>query len=205
MKEHIIHKQEVVILTSEKHMIRFRFQPRKALEAIRWMLCQATRTPYRGRSLDFHTILKSAYFADRKLLNEAGRPVFGADYRALNYGPVPVEIYEMLKCEPYWLSELDLDDYPWRREGYHVHLEELPANDMRYLSELDMQALEEGFNRAASMTFDERTRETHGMDWVRGLDRPGKRMDYADMIDPDNPRREDIIAELERLGPRIVL
>ena len=186
-------------------MIRFRFRPEKALEAVRWMLHRTAQMRDRSAALDFHTILKAAYFADRKLLNEAGRPVFGADYRAMNYGPVPVEIYEMLKCEPYWLSELGIGDYPWRRQGYHVRLQGTPANDLRHLSELDMQALEAGFERAASMTFDERTRETHGLDWVRGLDRPGKRMDYADMIDPDNPRREDIIAELERLGPRIVL
>ena len=179
-------------------MIRFRFQPRKALEAVQWMLRQRAR-------LDFHTILKAAYFADKKLLNAAGRPVFGAKYRAMNYGPVPVEIYEMLKCEPYWLSELQLDEYPWRREGYHVCLEGAPTNELRHLSELDMEVLDEGFQKAASMTFDERTRATHGMDWVKALERPDGQMDYADMIDPDNPRRKDIIAELERLGPRIAL
>ena len=179
-------------------MIRFRFRPEKALEAVRWMLLQRKR-------LDFHTILKAAYFADKKLLNEMGRPVFGAEYRAMNYGPVPIELYEMLKCDPYWLSELQLDDYPWRREGYHVHLEGAPANELRHLTALDMQALEDGFRQAASMTFDERTQATHGMDWVRGLDRPYGRMDYADMIDPDNPRREEIIAELQKLGKNIAL
>ncbi len=186
-------------------MIRFRFRPEKALEAVRWMLHRAAQMRDRSAALDFHTILKAAYFADKQLLNQAGRPVFGADYRAMNYGPVPVEIYEMLKCEPYWLSELGIDEYPWDRKGYHVYLSNTPTNDLRHLSEMDMQALEEGFGRAVSMTFDERTRETHGLDWVKGLDRPGKRMDYADMIDPDNPRREDIITELELLGPRIAL
>ena len=179
-------------------MIRFQFRPQKAYEAILWMLGQ--KAP-----LDFHTILKAAYFADKKLLNEEGRPVFGADYRALNYGPVPIQIYEMLKCEPYWLSELNMDEYPWRREGYHVFPEGAPVNDLRHLSMLDMQALELGFKNASSMTFNERTRATHGMDWVKGLDRPGGQMDYADMIEPNNPRRMQIISELERLGARIVL
>ncbi len=180
-------------------MIHFRFSPEKALEAVEWMLRRRDR-------LDFHTILKAAYFADRQALNELGRPVFGATYKAMNYGPVPLEIYEMLKCEPYWLSELKRDAYPWEREGYHLRLGEAPRNRApEHLSEEDMRLLEEAFSRSLGMTFDERTRETHGLDWLRGMESATGIMRYEDMIDPGHPRRDELIRELEKLGPHLVL
>jgi hypothetical protein len=55
------------------------------------------------------------------------------------------------------------------------------------------------------MTFTERPRETHGMDWVEGTRRPYERMAYEDMIAPDLPAREELIEELETMGPRIAL
>jgi hypothetical protein len=181
-------------------MIRFRFQPRKAQDAICWMLSQQD-------GLDFHTILKTAYFADKHLLNAHGRPVFGARYKAMNYGPVPVEIYEMLKEEPYWLSELRQEEYPWERAGsYHVRLRAPVRNaPPRHLSALDMQALEQAFEQCRNMDFDERTRETHDFAWLRGIERAGGWMDYADMIGPEREGRAELIAELEKLGPRIEL
>jgi len=180
-------------------MIRFRFTPEKALEAVEWMLG-------RRELLDFHTILKTAYFADRAALNEFGRPVFGATYKAMNYGPVPLEIYEMLKCEPYWLSELERGGYPWEREGYHLRLKEAPRNrEPEHLSEEDVRLLDEAFDRSLGMTFDERTRETHGLDWLRGIENPAGIMKYEDMIDLAHPRRDELIRELEKLGPHLVL
>ncbi len=180
-------------------MIRFRFNPGKALDAVEWML--GRRAP-----LDFHSILKTFYFADKQAINEVGRPVFGATYKAMNYGPVPLEVYEMLKCEPYWLSELGRDAYPWKREGYHLRLREPVRNEPAiHLSEEDMRRLEEAFDLSLGMTFDERTRETHGFDWLRGMENASGLMDYADMIDPDRPGRDELIDELRKLGPHLVL
>jgi hypothetical protein len=182
-------------------MIQFRFNPRKASQAIQWMLATATD------AVDFHTILKTIYFADKRMLNEHGRPIFGANYRAMNYGPVPLEVYEMLKCEPYWLTELAQDDYPWLREGYRVRLipnhNQLPEPDD--IAPAEMDTIREAFEQCREMTFNQRTRETHGMDWVEGTRRPGERMAYEDMIAPDRPDRNDLIEDLEAMGPRLVL
>jgi hypothetical protein len=67
--------------------------------------------------LDLHTILKTCYFADKDHLNRNRRPIFGATYRAMRFGPVPLETYEMTKRDPIWLPELDADSYPWSLEG----------------------------------------------------------------------------------------
>lgn len=182
-------------------MIQFRFNARKAKEAIQWMLATA------NAPVDFHALLKAVYFADKQMLNEFGRPVFGASYRAMNYGPVPLEVYEMLKCEPYWLAELDLEDYPWVRRGFHVSAHPgpnaLPQPD--HLAPAELDALRTAFDRSRAMTFTERTRETHGMDWVEGTRRPGHRMAYEDMVDSNAPDRAELIEDLDAMGPRIAL
>ena len=187
-------------MSSERHPIRFRFAAVKAWQAIRWMLAQAKP----GR-LDLHTILKACYFADVEHLNRHGRPVFGATYRAMRFGPVPLEIYEMLKCEPIWLSELAERAYPWALvHGYDV--QEVAGDNLPVscddLSASDMQALDRAFQRARGMSFSQRTAATHGPDWqkaVLGM------MQYEDMLAPDLPGRDALIAELRANGSRLVL
>jgi antitoxin SocA-like protein len=176
-------------------MIRFRFNADKAFQAILWMLGQTAR-------LDLHTVLKACYFADKGHLNEFGRPVFGAAYRAMKYGPVPLEIYEMLKAEPLWLWEAEKDEIPWvvRGRGAIVAKPELPQPNLGVFSESDLRHLKAGFERARPMTFDERTRETHGPDWRRanlGM------MDYADMI--EGADREQRIADIRDIAGRMVI
>lgn len=176
-------------------MIRFRFNADKAYQAILWMLGEAKR-------LDLHTVLKACYFADKNHLNEFGRPVFGAAYRAMKYGPVPLEIYEMLKGDPLWLWETGKDEFSWiiKGRGSIVPTAELPQLNLGVFSESDMRHLKAGFDRARAMTFDERTRETHGPDWRRanlGM------MDYADMI--EGPDREQRIADIREVASRMVI
>lgn len=177
--------------------IRFRFAPHKALSAVQWMLAEA-----HAHRLDLHTILKACYFADKHHLNAHGRPIFGASYRAMQYGPVPVEIYEMLKGEPYWLAELERDGYPWHLEGFRVARKTDEEPDTDHLSASDLEALRYGYRSSRSMTFDERTAATHGPDWQKA--KLGW-MDYADMLDEDNPQREEILEDLEEFGWRMVL
>lgn len=183
-------------------MIKFRFNPLKAMEAIEWMLARA-QAP-----VNFQTLLKAAYFADKQMLNQYGRPVFGAEYRALNYGPVPHEIYEMLKGEPYWLSELEREVYPWELvSAYRVKLRDGVNRqpELDNIAPAEMTILRDAFEKSQAMSFTQRTRETHGMDWVEGTRRAGERMAYEDMIAPDLPNRIELIQELQAMGPRLVL
>lgn len=163
-------------------MIAFRFSPEKARAAIQWMIAESPR-------IDLHTLLKACYFADKAHLNKYGRPVFGATYRAMRFGPVPLEIYEMAKCEPYWLAEMRIEEYPWRLEGFRLRL---TGNDpdLSALSETDREELNAGLQLSKSMTFTERTAATHGRDW-RGANLGP--MKYEDMFDdPDDERIPDL-------------
>lgn len=165
--------------------IRFRFAPAKALAAIHWMIKQAP-------GIDLHTILKACYFADKQHINDHDRPIFGAVYRAMKFGPVPIEIYQMTKCEPLWLAELNLDRFPWELDGYRLKLISNEEPDLSALSESDLDALTSGLEKSRAMTFTSRTAATHGSDW-QGADLGV--MAYEDMIE-DGPQKSDRVAIL---------
>ena len=175
-------------------MIRFRFAPAKARAALLWMIEQKP-------GIDLHTALKACYFADKRHLNEHGRPIFGATYRAMRFGPVPLEIYEMAKGEAIWLAELGAEQYPWRLQGYHFIRLDNDAPDLDALSESDMEALQEGLAQSSALTFDERTAATHGEDWQAA--NLGT-MRYEDMLD-DSPDRAERIAYLSATAQRMRL
>ncbi|RAI42559.1 type II toxin-antitoxin system antitoxin SocA domain-containing protein [Rhodoplanes roseus] len=165
--------------------IRFKFSPEKARAAIHWMVREKP-------GIDLHALLKACYFADRAHLNAFGRPIFGATYRAMKFGPVPLEIYEMAKGEPLWLADLGMDAYPWRLDGFRLRLVANSEPDISVLSESDVDALKEGLGRSTSMSFDARTSATHGADWQAaelGI------MSYEDMID-DSPDKAELVGLL---------
>jgi hypothetical protein len=114
----------------------------------------------------------------------------------MRFGPVPLEIYEMAKGESLWLAELGLETFPWELKGFRLTRANEQNNscqpDLGALSESDLEEIKEGLTRACSMTFDARTRATHGDDWQRanlGI------MRYEDMID-DTPDKPEIVEYL---------
>lgn len=166
--------------------IRFKFAAEKAFAAIHWMVSQR-------QSLDLHAALKSCYFADKTHLNEQRRPIFGATYRAMKFGPVPLEIYEMMKGEALWKAELGREQFPWELSGFRLRLSANYAPNLDTLSDTDIEHLRRGLNISTSMDFTERTEATHGVDWQRanlGL------MRYEDMLE-DGPQKAAIISYLE--------
>lgn len=175
-------------------MIRFRFSPAKARAALLWMVEQQP-------GIDLHTALKACYFADKRHINEHGRPVFGATYRAMRFGPVPLEIYEMAKGDAIWLAELGADSYPWSLQGYRLNRCGNEEPEFDAFSESDMAALRAGFDLSRGMTFNERTAATHGDDWQAanlGL------MAYEDMLE-DSPEKAEKIEYLRATAHRMRL
>ncbi len=166
--------------------IRFKFSAQKARAAIHWIVSQQS-------GIDLHAALKACYFADKSHLNKNGRPIFGATYKAMKFGPVPLEIYEMMKGEILWLIESGVPSFPWELDGHRLRLVGNGHVDLDPMSESDIEHLAEGLHTSMNMTFNERTAATHGADWQRadlGL------MRYEDMIE-DGPRKAQLIAYLE--------
>lgn len=170
--------------------IRFKFAPVKAMNAIHWMVRQKP-------GLDLHTLLKACYFADKEHLNAQNQPIFGATYRAMRFGPVPLEIYEMAKGDSIWLAETGRPGFPWRLDGYHLSLQGNDEPDLSVFSVSDRDALRSGFSQSSSMTFSERTAATHGADWqAAGLGI----MRYEDMLD-STPDKNARIEYIEQVAP----
>jgi uncharacterized phage-associated protein len=69
----------------------FEFNLDKGIEAILY-IAQKVDDP------TFHRISKIMYFADRKHLEKYGRFICGDSYVAMKHGPVPSEIYDILKA-----------------------------------------------------------------------------------------------------------
>ena len=183
--------------------IRFNFAPAKALNAVTWLLRSGTEGGTEW--IDFHTILKACYFADRQALADRQLPIFGAEYIAMEYGPVPVEIYEMLACEPKWLMELaerSVDGYPWRSEHHFVTLKAEARGDREFtgIARAELIMVEQAFEKSSGMGLTLKTDETHGEDWFRGTQRPGRLMHYEDMIPEGILDREELIRDLQEDG-----
>lgn len=161
---------------------RYRFNASKAFQAIDFMCAEA-------RDLDLHTALKSFYFSDKSHLNAHQQPIFGATYKAMKYGPVPLEVYEMIKGESLWLQELGITGTPWRLDGFRIQRVSNSSTNLDLLGESESEHFLSAFDRSRRMTFTERTAVTHGPDWQAanlGI------MRYEDMVDP-GPDRGGII------------
>lgn len=168
-------------------LIRFRFAPDKALEAVKWML-------HEHSPLDLHTVLKTFYFADKSHLNEYHQPIFGATYQAMAYGPVPLEVYELVKGESLRLSELKIDQVPWDLKGYLVHRNDSTTrSNLERFSDTELEHLRAALEKSVKMTFNQRTAATHGADWQRAN---GGMMKYEDMIE-DSDHKPSIIKNLQ--------
>lgn len=170
-------------------VIRFKFAPRKAFAALHWMVSERP-------GIDLHAALKACYFADKDHLNQYRRPIFGATYRAMKFGPVPLEIYEMAKGEPLWLAETGSEQFPWELSGYHLRLTGNELPDRSTLSDSDAEHFAAALKKSLGMDFNERTAATHGPDWQAadlGI------MRYEDMLD-DSDEKEEIIEYLRESG-----
>lgn len=157
----------------------YRFSAEKAFAAVHWMVQQS-------RSVDIHAALKACYFADKSHLNEHFQPIFGATYRAMKYGPVPLEIYEIMKGEGLWLWEVGIDETPWQLDGFKLTPKLDNGPDLDMFGESELQHLADGFARSVAMTFTARTAATHSADWQAAN---GGIMRYEDMIEPSDKQQ----------------
>lgn len=154
-----------------------------------------------GAPVDLHEALKACYFADKSHLNEHFQPIWGATYRAMKYGPVPLEIYEMMKGEGLWLWEVQREDLPWRLVGYRLSARNNDQPAMDAFSESELDHLQKGFEESRRMTFTARTAATHGHDWQVAN---GGIMRYEDMIE-SRPDRDSVIQYIKDSAPHLRL
>jgi hypothetical protein len=173
---------------------RYKFSPKKAFQAVHLMASRG--------AIDLHAALKACYFADKSHLNEHHQPIFGATYRAMKFGPVPLEIYELIKGESLWLWEVGFPSLPWDLRGKDIVFNGSNAPlETDEFSEIELEHLEAALEKSRGMSFTERTAATHGADWQKAN---GGIMHYEDMLN-DTPQKPQIIAYMRETASRVRL
>lgn len=115
---------------------------------------------------DFHKIFKIVYFADRQHLADWGRPITGDTYIAMEAGPVPSRMYDMLKIVrgDSYLSDLEGLSNHFRIENW-MYITPLHDADLNKLSLTECEALDDSINRYSMLSYDEIKEKSHDVAW----------------------------------------
>lgn len=188
---------EAAMPVSER--IRFQVNWEKALEALVWL--SETRP-----GITFYYVAKVFFYADKMHLQKYGRPVLGDRYVAMEHGPVPSMVYNILKKEDFLDPDI-LDAAASSINISHdthpaVHNKREPALD--YFSETDLQCLEEAVKKYADMPISQLRRLTHQERAYVEAQLNGE-MDYSLMIDEDVPDRDELIEEIQETAAYVVM
>ena len=163
--------------------MQVQFDKEKSLNALLYVANRVQRK-------DFHKIFKIIYFADRQHLADWGRPITGDTYIAMEAGPVPSRLYDMLKIvrgDSYLPDTEGLGMY-FQVENW-MYMRPLQDADLHKLSANEQEAMSEAIAKYAALSYDEIKEKSHDIAW-RSTAR-----DFA--IQWDNIAREAGLDEVE--------
>lgn len=135
------------------------FDKTKALNALLYVANRVQRK-------DFHKIFKIIYFADRQHLNDWGKPITGDTYIAMEAGPVPSRMYDMLKIvrgDSYLPDTEGLGKY-FKVENW-MYVTPLQNADLNKLSRNEQEVLDDSIAKYASLSYDEIKEKSHDVAW----------------------------------------
>ncbi len=119
-----------------------------------------------GRS-DIHSLFKILFFADAVHLSKYGRTITGDEYIAMNYGPVPSCTYDIVKAlrGDSFFSEFvgNIAQLFYIVNKNTIEMKIQP--DLDYLSESDIECLNDSIVKCNGLSFDALTRLSHGFAW----------------------------------------
>ena len=135
------------------------FDKTKALNALLYV---ANRVQHK----DFHKIFKIIYFAERQHLADWGRPITGDIYIAMEAGPVPSRMYDMLKMvrgDSYLPDTEGLGNY-FQVENW-MYVRPLVDADLSKLSRNEQEALDDSIRKYSQLSYDEIKEKSHDVAW----------------------------------------
>lgn len=101
------------------------------------------------------------YFADQRHLANYGRPIVGDHYVAMEHGPVPSRIYDMIKMvrgDSFFQDTIGLNQSFDVTEHYVTPKKKA---DLDEFSESDLECLEESIKENQDLTFNELKEKSH--------------------------------------------
>jgi Protein of unknown function (DUF4065) len=151
-----------------RHRIAFPFSPKKAVAALHF-LADAMSSPQRVEHplLRFKGVMAALWIADVRHFQAHGRPVTGTRWQAYPQGPVPHDVFSLLRGDPLWLAELPEADYamPFELAGdcitrnLRVRFRYDPA---KFLSEAERAALKKAVGTAKRLKLSKREAALRG-------------------------------------------
>lgn len=124
---------------------------------------------------DIYSLVKTAYYAQQNHLAQYGTPLFKDCNCALPFGPVPSNIYNVLKMASGDSNELNYhrsDDMHLASDAINFKSGRYSAKEdpnMDFLSKSDIESLNYGIEKVAKMSFNQIKEDTHGMEWNRAF------------------------------------
>lgn len=181
------------------YKIQYRINYEKAIETIVWL---ANEKP----GIDIYRVAKVLFYADKKHVNRYARPITGDTYIHMDYGPLPSGVRDLI-TENDWLSPDYLDlvrNSLIIQKSTYLKIAALRKPNMEYLSGTDIECLKESLREYGDKPFDYLKRLTHNERcWLEtDLHQP---IDYALMVEKDNPRRKEIIEEMSQTSAYVQL
>lgn len=117
----------------------------------------------------FHKVSKVFYFADRLHLERYGSFMFGDEYWALRFGPVPMNAYrdmDQVRQHPELSCEAGFSVETVKVDGWPAPvIRPLCAPDLDELSAATLQCLDESMARHGGQSFGELTDLSHDAAW----------------------------------------
>ena len=118
---------------------------------------------------DMHKLCKILYFADQRHLSEYGRSITGDTYIAMQYGPVPSSVDDILKAlrgDSFFSQSAEIA--PLRKyimfENKYI-LSSTLNPDLDELSTTDLMCLDSAIDLCKDKSFGELTAMSHGLAW----------------------------------------
>lgn len=169
--------------------IVFKFNKQKAIEAVLYL---ANKRP----SIDKMSLYKFLFFADDVHLNKYGRPIFGGYYVAMQRGPVPSQVKNLLEKEKH--PEFAIDDYM---------ITATRGANLELLSQSDVEVLDLTYGRYGNYSarqLSELSHEHRAWKNARKINllKNNNELNYKDMIYDCNT---DLLEDLEENSKYIVI
>jgi uncharacterized phage-associated protein len=123
------------------------FDEKKAIEVIRYIVNNGIN--------DIYHIVKVMYFADKFHLENYGLLITDDRYTAMEFGPVPSEMYDIIKG----IKRTEEKYHGFYVRGHDIFSSSLP--DMDYLSKSDRKALDFAIDEIINLSFNELKEKSH--------------------------------------------
>jgi uncharacterized phage-associated protein len=145
-------------------MVHFNFNQDKAINALLLILNEL-------RQSDFHKLFKILYFADRKHLKRYGNPIIGDEYISMENGPVPSNIYDLLKFANNRTTFSPFKEF-FGQYSSTVNVQSYMVtatknSNIDYLSETDIECLMESIHENKDLNFKQLKDKSHDLAWKR--------------------------------------